>query len=93
MKTIYVKLYPPFSGSIGVSKVEMEIENEYIHFKTLLYYLKNKDPIIADIMPYEISKENLYGFCFPVRKGELLGFDDIIYTGDLIEIYGSLQGG
>lgn len=93
MLSIELKLYPPFSDVVGGRKLQLKFDCEFVTLETVFKALLENHPDIEKIYPSRITNENIYGFCYPVRQGELLKLNENLRSGDIIEIYGSLQGG
>jgi molybdopterin converting factor small subunit len=93
MYNFYVRIYPPFSDIVGDRQIILKLESKEIKFVDAVKKLVDLYPKMNEIFPVALSKENIYGVCFPVINGKLIRLEDNIKSGDIIEIYGSIYGG
>jgi len=90
---VYINLFPPFSCAVGRKKLVVNLEENKILFKDLIYLLINDYPEMKELFPDNINRDNFYGNCYSERDGKLLDLEDYIKDGDTISLYASLSGG
>jgi hypothetical protein len=93
MNSIVIKIYPPFSYAAGCKEIQILFKDDYICLEDAIKKMIDLYPKMSEFFPDLLDLNNLYGSCFPVRKGELLNLHDILKPSDIIEIFGSLDGG
>jgi|GEM_PF-6934079 len=93
MNSIVIKIYPPFSDAAGSKEIEINFMEDQINFKDLIYKMIEMHPEMNVIFPDSLNENNIYGSCFPVRGGKLLSLGDDLKPFDIIDLYGSLNGG
>lgn len=93
MNSIIIKIYPPFSYAAGCKEIQILFNDDHICLEDAIKKMIDLYPKMSEYFSDFLNADNLYGSCFPVRKGELLNLHDMLKPSDVIDIFGSLDGG